>query len=800
MFLFRRASHVSRQYHQLEPLPTLIAVAPSIQTKINLALFLVVLLTSLATGGITLHRTRATLEENTRQHLLSVITVQKHRLQQFLDQCDERVSLIASRTQLRLTLKKHLVDPQPADIDTMNKILVDAAKSIPDFRQISVTNMDGVIQASTAPEMIGQSIEPDYQARIAAAGSRSLHDVHSDARLGLLLHLFGPMAIEDEQVGILWVDAAADTLTSITHDFAGLGESGETLLAEATSAGDARFLTPVRFDPGAALQRIVSNHGALVDPIVEALRQQEALYTDAIDYRGAPVIAATAYLPKENWGLVVKIDKEEALRPFTAFWHELLLLYLLLVPLVAFVSQRLSRTISNPIKHLTEVAQRISQGDRNLRADESFREREARLLAQAFNQMARELTEYGQHLEETVTTRTAELSHAKEAAESASHAKSIFLANMSHELRTPMNAIMGMTNLALRHASDPTLIDQLTKVTQASQHLLAVINDILDISKIEAERLTLEQVSFTLGEVLENLLSVIGHKAIDKGLKLHVDLSPEVARQSLVGDPLRLGQILLNFASNAVKFTERGSITVRSLLAEETQTEVLLRFEVQDTGIGIAAEDQRRLFTAFEQADGSMTRKYGGTGLGLAISRRLAHLMGGEVGVESQVGAGSTFWLGVRLGKASGAVPPAPTFASNTAEAQIKARYSGVRILLAEDEPINQEVSRGLLEEAGLAVDLAEDGVVAVELAKRTPYGLILMDMQMPNLNGVDATRAIRTLPGHQHTPILAITANAFDEDRQTCLDAGMNDHIGKPVDPQALFETLLKWLEQAGN
>jgi CheY-like chemotaxis protein/two-component sensor histidine kinase len=366
---------------------------------------------------------------------------------------------------------------------------------------------------------------------------------------------------------------------------------------------------------------------------------------------------------------------------------------------------------------------------------------------------------------------------------------------MSHELRTPMNAIMGMTDLALRGATEPKLRDQLSKVMQASQHLLHVINDILDISKIEADHLTLEQVSFNLGQVLENLVSLIGHKATDKGLKLHVDLSPEVARLALLGDPMRLGQILLNFTDNAIKFTEQGDITLRVRLSETDATEVLLRFEVEDSGIGISAENQQRLFTAFEQADGSMTRKYGGTGLGLAISKRLAALMGGEVGVESQPGVGSTFWFTVRLSIASAAVLPEPTFALGDAEAQLKSAYAGARILLAEDEPINQEVSLGLLEDVGFNVDLAGDGLQALALAQQHRYALILMDMQMPNLNGVDATRRIRANSLNTTTPILAMTANAFDDDRQRCIDAGMNDHIAKPVDPEVLFATLLKWL-----
>jgi PAS domain S-box-containing protein len=263
-----------------------------------------------------------------------------------------------------------------------------------------------------------------------------------------------------------------------------------------------------------------------------------------------------------------------------------------------------------------------------------------------------ELEQHYKHLEELVAIRTAELSQACDAAEAASCAKSTFLANMSHELRTPMNGVMGMVDMALRRATDPQQIDWLNKSKSSAQHLLAVINDILNISKIEAGRLTLESIHFTFGEMLENLLSLLGHKATEKQIKLLVDMPPEVPSQVFLGDPLRLGQILINLTGNALKFTDHGSITVRILLLEDAPKDVLLRIEVADTGIGISAEDQQRLFTTFEQADGSMTRKYGGTGLGLAISKRLVQLMGGEIGVESVPGQGSTFWFTVRLARA----------------------------------------------------------------------------------------------------------------------------------------------------
>jgi two-component system sensor histidine kinase/response regulator len=494
-----------------------------------------------------------------------------------------------------------------------------------------------------------------------------------------------------------------------------------------------------------------------------------------------------------------------------------------------------------------------------------------------------------------------------------------------------MNAVLGLSHLALKTDPSPRQRDYLIKIRNSGQHLLGIINEILDFSKIEAGKLTVENIEFDLDKVLENVSNLISEKASEKGLELVFDIEPSVVSSRLRGDPLRLGQILINFCNNAVKFTEEGEIVIRAQVLDVLEDSQVVKFSVCDTGIGMTDAQMERLFQAFEQADTSTTRKYGGTGLGLAISKRLAELMDGNVGVTSELGKGSTFWFTARLGK--GAAAPRPnllrsdlrgrrvliiddnsparavlsnmltnmTFSADEAasgeegiemvrqavkrgepyeivfvdwqmpsldgietskrilalpdlaisphlvmvtaygrEDVLKqaeknglenvlikpvtsstlfdtivgvlradqetnghvevapsfeiARTRGTRVLLVEDNEINQEVAIGLLEDAAIQVDLAENGEIAVRMSRQNDYDVVLMDMQMPVMDGIEATREIRSDPRLRNLPIIAMTANAMATDREKCLDAGMNDHIGKPIDPDQLFSVLLRW------
>ena len=395
----------------------------------------------------------------------------------------------------------------------------------------------------------------------------------------------------------------------------------------------------------------------------------------------------------------------------------------------------------------------------------------------------------------------AEMARARALAESANVAKSVFLANMSHEIRTPLNAIIGLTHLLGKKPLDPDAAEKLEQVHASGKHLLHIINDILDFSKIEAGKLIIAHEPMTLADLPQTVVSMLADGAAAKGIALRAELDelPPVVR----GDEMRVTQALLNLVGNAIKFTPAGSVTLRVRKEEESAGSVRVRFEVVDTGIGIAGDKLSQLFTPFEQVDSSTTKRFGGTGLGLAITRKLAEMMGGEAGVQSTPGVGSTFHFSACFDKVEAGAFVPPGHREEDAAREIARRFSGCRLLLVEDEEINQIVARENLAEAGLEIEVACDGLEAVNRMRTAPsgrYAMILMDMQMPVMDGLQATREIRQLPGAAQLPIIAMTANAFNEDRERCFAAGMNDFIAKPVEPEHMFATILRWLRARGG
>jgi signal transduction histidine kinase/CheY-like chemotaxis protein len=399
-------------------------------------------------------------------------------------------------------------------------------------------------------------------------------------------------------------------------------------------------------------------------------------------------------------------------------------------------------------------------------------------------------------------TMTHELEIALEEAQAASLAKSSFLSNMSHEMRTPMNAIIGMTAIAESSDSIERKDYALGKIKEASVHLLGIINDVLDMSKIEADKLELHPVMFVFEDMIKKVINIINFRVVEKHQKLSVYIDDNIPR-SLVCDDQRLAQVITNLLSNAVKFTpENGAISLSAMLLGCEGGHCDIRFEVTDTGVGITDEQQLRLFAPFEQAECSTTRNYGGTGLGLSISKSIVELMGGEISVSSQIGKGSTFTFVVRTENADITAKSAE-FPEGGADDELCDTFEGHCILLAEDIEINREIVLSLLEPTLLRIDCAENGAEALRLYSEAPdkYGMVFMDVQMPEMDGYEATRRIRALdtPAAANVPIIAMTANVFREDVERCIAAGMNGHIGKPIDYQSIIGKLREWLVRGG-
>ncbi|MEM7234860.1 MAG: ATP-binding protein [Planctomycetota bacterium] len=542
--------------------------------------------------------------------------------------------------------------------------------------------------------------------------------------------------------------------------------------------------------------------------------------------------------------LVLRCDLAPVVEAIHARIRVLILILIAAMTLAILLAGRLQQRVSGPILELTETTQQVTEhGDYSVRADK-MRDDEIGLLTDAFNGMLDDILSRDEalrrsrdQLEDRVRDRTAELEEAMYVAEAASRAKTDFLANMSHEIRTPMNAILGYADLML--LPDQTAeerVEATRVIARNGHHLMSVINDVLDISKIEAGRMTVERIECDPWSLLEEVGSLMSQRASEKGIELAIEHRGAIP-ETVTSDPTRLRQVLLNLVGNAIKFTESGSVRVVMELAGvpvETSEHPRLRWHVIDTGIGLGEEELASLFQPFTQADESMTRKYGGTGLGLAISRRLAELLGGTVSVVSEKGKGSTFTIEIDSGdlstvalletpkiRAEKAAPPSEASdrgedsalssevadplswekpsPTKTAKKRKGPKISG-RVLLVEDGPDNQRLIAFVLEKAGATVEVAENGRIGLDRARAAweseePFDVVLMDMQMPEMDGYTATSLLRK--AQYPYPVVALTAHAMAGDRERCLDAGCDDFTTKPIDRVGLIELVHDWMQR---
>ncbi|OQW72712.1 MAG: hybrid sensor histidine kinase/response regulator [Proteobacteria bacterium ST_bin11] len=469
---------------------------------------------------------------------------------------------------------------------------------------------------------------------------------------------------------------------------------------------------------------------------------------------------------------------------------------LIALSVVALYVQRLQRSFLGPLLKLANTARQIEKDQDYSRRSDYFGNDEISDLAEAFNNMLAQIQAHETDLESQVLSRTQELELAKQDAESANQAKGQFLANMSHEIRTPMNAIVGLVELCLNSELSFKQREYLKRVESSAHSLMTLIGDILDFSKMEAGKMQMETIPFLLEEMLEHVFSTMLQLSANKGIQL---IRPWTGPDyhAVIGDPQRLRQILINLIGNAIKFTEHGEIKVSLSEVSRDAHWVRLQFAISDTGIGITAEQQTKLFQAFSQGDNSVTRNYGGTGLGLIISKQLIEQMGGSIEVSSKPGIGSTFTFNVLLGATDlNTIRNFQIRRHRTIDVGKLARLNGRRLLLVEDNEINRIVAIDLLEQAQLQVDIAENGELALAKLRRNNYDCVLMDVQMPVMDGYQATRLLRQIPACRDIPVIAMTANVMNGDHQHCLSAGMNDFIGKPILPATLYEALLKWIK----
>jgi len=744
----------------------------SIRTKLVLGLFPISLLSLVVIGYILTSGGRDALERATFQQLQSVAALQSSRIKGMIDHNLRLLSSIQSRWKLR----QALVDFNNGELQAQNRATIErilraAQRNDNLIWGISIANLQGDFIASTDRKQVGQQVVDKN--RFEAAHTKRVFGHFIDGEAGRLgVRIWGPLSLNGKTLGVLMVTADAVEIVKSSQDRTGLGKTGEVVLGRRLDNGDAVFLTPLRFDADAALKRTVSYTNTVI-PINRALSGQEDLFLNQPDYRDVPVMAVTQYLPDEEIGIVVKIDQAEAFAPLKKldrlFWLVVSLSLLAQIIATAWVA----RSITKPLVSLTKAAEGLSRGEGHL-PEFSSRD-ETGILARTFRELLLKIDEI------------IELRAAKEAAETANASKSAFLANVSHEIRTPMNSILGFLSLALeRKELNPTLRGHLETAYGSASSLLVLLNDVLDLAKLESGKLDLENITFNLHDMLCSRLQTLEVKAKEKGLALTFDYPADLG-ESFNGDPTRLGQVVVNLLSNAIKFTERGYVKLS--VWEEGEN---IRFAIRDTGIGIPQERAGEIFDSFTQADVSTTRRFGGTGLGTAICKNIVERMGGNIWLESEEGAGSTFYFEVPLMRSEYCAPsPQETYYPQI-DGVVSPRCFDV--LLVEDLEENVALAATRLKQQGHRVSVAEDGLKAVNACLQDRFDVVLMDVQMPVMDGVEATRRIRQNEADNDlaaVPIIAMSASVLESDQSICRAAGMNGFVGKPVDFARLFAVM---------